>query len=239
MRGAMNPARIGASILTADLLSLGEQIALCETAGIDYFHLDIMDGMFVPNITFGPIMVETVRRATSLPIDVHLMIESPERYIEAFAAAGATTVTIHVEATRHLHSALQMSKKLGVRAGVALNPATPLVMLEDVLPMMDQLLIMSVNPGFGGQTFIPRSLAKIERARKMIDDSHPGCDLEVDGGIKASNIGRVRKAGADMFVVGSGVLTRTRQSRTPSQPCEPPSRARRKRPNAHFEGKGN
>lgn len=200
------PALIGASILTADLLSLGEQIALAEAAGVDFFHLDVMDGMFVPNITFGPVMIETVRRATNLPIDVHLMIEAPERYLSEFVEAGATTLTLHVEATAHLHSALQTLKRHDVRAGITLNPATPLVMLEEVLPIADQVLIMSVNPGFGGQSFIPGSLNKIERAHEMIERMNPRCNLEVDGGIKASNIGRVRSAGADMFVVGSGVF---------------------------------
>lgn len=200
------PAQIGASILTADLLRLGEQMELAESAGVDFFHLDVMDGMFVPNITFGPVMIETVRRATSLPIDVHLMIEAPERYLEAFIDAGASTLTLHVEATSHLHSALQTLKRHDVRAGITLNPATPLVMLEEVLPMADQLLIMSVNPGFGGQSFIPGALNKIERAHAMIELVNPRCNLEVDGGIKASNIGRIRSAGADMFVVGSGVF---------------------------------
>ena len=202
----IKPAQVGASILTADLLHLCEQIELAEAAGVDFFHLDVMDGMFVPNITFGPVMVETVRRATTLPIDVHLMIEAPERYLEAFIEAGASTLTLHVEATSHLHSALQMLKRHDVRAGVTLNPATPLVLLEEVLPMSDQLLVMSVNPGFGGQSFIPGALNKIERAHAMIELVNPRCNLEVDGGIKASNIGRIRSAGADMFVVGSGVF---------------------------------
>jgi ribulose-phosphate 3-epimerase len=200
------PAQIGASILTADLLNLSDEIQRCEAAGIDFFHLDIMDGMFVPNITFGPIMVETVRRVTDLPLDVHLMIEAPERFLSAFIEAGATTLTLHTEATGHLHGALQTLKRHGVRAGVTVNPATPLVMLEEVLPIADQLLIMSVNPGFGGQTFIPGALRKIERAFEMIERVNPACNLEVDGGIKESNIGKVRSAGADMFVVGSGVF---------------------------------
>jgi len=203
---SIKPAQIGASILTADLLDLRAQIELAEAAGVDFFHLDVMDGMFVPNITFGPVMIETVRRATDLPIDVHLMIEAPERYVTDFIAAGANTLTLHVEATAHLHSALQALKRFDVRAGVTLNPATPLVMLEEVLPITDQVLIMSVNPGFGGQSFIPGALTKIERAREMIERMNPRCNLEVDGGIKASNIGRVRSAGADMFVVGSGVF---------------------------------
>ncbi|MEZ4531172.1 MAG: ribulose-phosphate 3-epimerase [Thermomicrobiales bacterium] len=200
------PAQIGASILTADLLNLGDEIRRAEDAGVDFFHLDIMDGMFVPNITFGPIMVETVRSATDLPLDVHLMIASPDRYLDAFVDAGATTLTLHTEAADHLHGAMQHLKRRGVRAGVTVNPATPLVMLEEVLPIADQLLVMSVNPGFGGQTFIPGSLGKIERAFGMIERMNPACNLEVDGGIKASNIGKVRAAGADMFVVGSGVF---------------------------------
>ncbi len=200
------PAQIGASILTADLLHLGEEIRRCEEAGVEFFHLDIMDGMFVPNITFGSLMIETVRRMTSLPIDVHLMIEAPERYLDTFVEAGATTLTLHIEATSHLHAALQSLKRRGVRAGVTVNPATPLIMLEEVLPIADQLLIMSVNPGFGGQTFIPGALDKIERAHRMIELVNPKCNLEVDGGIKASNIGKVRASGADMFVVGSGIF---------------------------------
>jgi ribulose-phosphate 3-epimerase len=200
------PAQIGASILTADLLNLGDEIRRGEAAGVDFVHIDIMDGMFVPNITFGPLIVETVRRATELPLDVHLMIEAPERYLNAFVDAGATTLTLHTEASEHLHGSLQELKRRGVRAGVTVNPATPLVMLEEVLPIADQLLIMSVNPGFGGQTFIPGSLSKIARANEMIERLNPRCNLEVDGGIKASNIGKVRWAGADMFVVGSGVF---------------------------------
>lgn len=200
------PAQIGPSILTSDLLHLADEMRRAEAAGVDFFHVDVMDGMFVPNITFGPVMVETVRRATELPVDVHLMIQAPDRYLEAFADAGATTLTLHAEATSHLHGALQSLKRRGVRAGVSINPATPLVMMEEVLPMIDQVLIMSVNPGFGGQTFIPGALRKIERTREMIESLNPKCHLEVDGGIKASNIGKVRSAGADMFVVGSGVF---------------------------------
>jgi ribulose-phosphate 3-epimerase len=200
------PAQIGASILTADWLNLGDEIRRGESAGVDFFHLDIMDGMFVPNITYGPIMVETLRRATNFPLDVHMMVEAPERYLEVFADAGATTLTVHTEATRHVHSTLQSLKQLDVRVGVSINPATPLVMLEEVLSMVDQVLIMSVNPGFGGQTFTPGSLIKIGRMREMIERLNPKCNLEVDGGIKPSNIGKVRSAGADMFVVGSGVF---------------------------------
>ncbi|MCA9859816.1 MAG: ribulose-phosphate 3-epimerase [Thermomicrobiales bacterium] len=202
----MKPARIGASILTADLLHLAKQIAIAEDAGIDFWHVDVMDGMFVPNMTFGSIMVETVRRASKLPIDVHLMIEEPTRYLDEFAQAGADAITIHTEATSHLNSAIQTLKRLDVRAGVSINPGTPVVMIEEVLPLVDQILVMSVNPGFGGQSFIPGSLRKLQRIKELIDAVNPSCNLEVDGGIKASNIGKVRQAGVDMFVVGSGVF---------------------------------
>lgn len=200
------PPQIGASILTADLLRLGQQIDEATAAGIDFIHLDVMDGHFVPNITFGPLLVETVRRATSLPLDVHLMIEDPARYVDAFVDAGADTLTIHAEADTHLNRTLSHIKQRGVRAGVTMNPATPLVMIEEVLPICDQVLVMSVDPGFGGQSFIPRSIDKIRRAADMIERRQPGCNLEVDGGLKATNIAKVRAAGADMFVVGSGVF---------------------------------
>lgn len=209
MISSNKPAQIGPSILTSDLLHLGDQIELIEEAGVGFLHIDVMDGMFVPNITFGPVMVRTVKRATRLPIDVHLMVHAPERYIDEFAESGADTLTVHAEATTHLHSTLQQVKRHHLRAGVALNPATPLIMLEEILPMVDlvdQVLIMTVNPGFGGQSFIPTSLDKIERMRALILEMNPNCTLQVDGGIKASNIGRVRSAGADMFVVGSGVF---------------------------------
>lgn len=209
MKHSKNRSQIGPSILTSDLLHLADQLQLIEDAGVDFLHIDVMDGMFVPNITFGPVMVRTVKRVSTLPIDVHLMVHAPERYVDEFAEAGGDTLTVHVEATVHLHSTLQRIKHHGIRAGVALNPATPLVMLEEVLPMIDlvdQVLIMSVNPGFGGQSFIPNSLDKIYRMREMIERMNPDCTLQVDGGIKADNIGQVRVAGADMFVVGSGVF---------------------------------
>jgi len=199
--------RLGPSILTADFLSLGDQIAEAEAAGVDFIHLDVMDGCFVPNITFGLPIVEAVRRATKLPLDVHLMIVEPERYAPAFAEAGADSVTIHVEACRHLHGALQAISGAGATASVTLNPATPLVAIEEVVPIVGQILVMSVNPGFGGQSFIPTTLDKIARLRVMLDERNPTCRLEVDGGVKASNIREIVDAGADTIVAGSAIFS--------------------------------
>lgn len=202
---ANRPVRLGPSILTADLLRLGEQIAEAEAAGVDFIHLDVMDGRFVPNITFGLPIMEALRRATALPIDVHLMIVEPEHYAARFAEAGADFVTVHVEACRHLHGTLQGIVAAGATPSVTLNPATSLVTVEEVLPIVGQVLVMSVNPGFGGQTFIPTTLSKIARLRVMIDERNPTCRLEVDGGVKAGNIGRVAAAGADTIVCGSAI----------------------------------
>jgi ribulose-phosphate 3-epimerase len=203
----MTEVALGPSILTANLLALGDAIREAEDAGVDFIHLDIMDGRFVPNITFGPVVVESVRAATTLPLDVHLMIEEPDRHIEAFVSAGADAVIVHVEASRHLHAALQRIRELGASPGVALNPLTPLSVIEDALPFLEQVLIMSVNPGFGGQAFIPTALRRIARLRVMIEESNPGCRIEVDGGIKASNIGKVVAAGAQMIVAGSAIFS--------------------------------
>jgi ribulose-phosphate 3-epimerase len=198
--------RIGPSILSSDFLRLGEELAAIEDAGADFVHVDIMDGRFVPNITVGLPIVEAVRRGTTLPIDVHLMIAEPERWIDQFAAAGADYLTIHAEATTHLDRTLRAIAEAGAEPGVSVNPATPLVMLEEVLSFVRQVLIMSVNPGFGGQAFIPSSLDKIRRLREALDERNPTCLLEVDGGINATNVASVVGAGGDSLVVGSAVF---------------------------------
>jgi len=192
--------------MTADWLRLGEQISAAESAGIDFIHLDVMDGRFVPNISFGFAIIEAVRSITSLTLDVHLMIIEPERYVDRFVKAGADVVTVHVETSKHLHSTLQAIAAAGAQPGVTLNPATPLVALEEAIPLVGQVLVMSVNPGFGGQTFIPGSLDRIRRLREVIDERNSQCRLEVDGGVKASNIGRIAAAGADSYVVGSAIF---------------------------------
>jgi len=199
--------KIAPSILTADLARLGDEIRTAEAAGVDYIHLDVMDGHFVPNITIGPLVVAAVRAVTALPLDVHLMIEHPERYVAAFADAGATIMTVHQEACAHLQRQLTQIRELGCKASVAINPATPIVMLEDVLSDADQVLVMTVNPGFGGQSFIPRSLDKVRRMRAMLDAAGSAADIEVDGGVNADNIGAVVAAGATVVVAGSSVYT--------------------------------
>jgi len=198
--------KIAPSILSADFSRLGEEIRAVEAAGADYIHIDVMDGHFVPNITIGPLIVEAARRVTSLPLDVHLMIENPDLYIPDFAAAGADIIVIHVEAVRHLHRTVQLIKSLGKKAGVSLNPATPLNALDYVIADLDLVLLMTVNPGFGGQSFIEACLPKIQALRAMLDRRGGEAELEVDGGIKASNIARVAHAGADVFVAGSAVF---------------------------------
>lgn len=198
--------KIAPSILSADFSRLGEEIRSLEAAGADYVHVDVMDGHFVPNITIGPLVVEAARRVTDLPLDVHLMIENPDRYIPDFAAAGADIIVVHAEAVYHLHRTVQLIRSLGKRAGVALNPATPLQCLDYVLDDLDLVLLMTVNPGFGGQSFIDGCLPKIHALRAMLDRRGCEAELEVDGGVKVSNIAQVSHAGADVFVAGSAVF---------------------------------
>lgn len=199
--------KIAPSILSADFSRLGEEIKAVEAAGADVIHVDVMDGHFVPNITIGPLIVEAARRSTRLPLDVHLMITNPELYIADFAKAGADYITVHVETAFHLNRLVQSIKEhKGVKASVSLNPATPLEMLDYVLADLDMVLIMSVNPGFGGQAFIPSALEKITRLRKRIDELGLKTEIEVDGGVKPSNAAEVIKAGADILVAGSAVF---------------------------------
>jgi len=199
-------ARIAPSILSADFGRLSEEIAMCEEGGADIVHLDVMDGHFVPNITFGEKVIATARRATSLPLDVHMMVEEPEKYFESFAGAGATGMTIHVEAAPHLQRQLARIRELGCLAGAALNPATSLIAVREALADLDLLLIMTVNPGFGGQEFIPSSIDKVSRARTLLDELRSGAALEVDGGISRDTIEKVWRAGADTFVAGNAVF---------------------------------
>jgi ribulose-phosphate 3-epimerase len=202
----MKPVVIAPSILSADFLHLQDQIAACEAAGADWIHIDVMDGHFVPNLTMGPFIVEACRRATKLPLDVHLMIEQPERLLEAFARAGASHLTVHVETCPHLHRTLQHIKTLGVKAGVVLNPGTPAILIEPVLRLADLVLVMSVNPGFSGQAFIPEAAGKVAEIRGMLDPLGSSAWLEVDGGIAPETIRTMRSAGADAFVAASAVF---------------------------------
>jgi ribulose-phosphate 3-epimerase len=198
--------RIAPSILSADFARLGEEIAMCEAGGADWIHVDVMDGCFVPNLTFGAKVIETARRVTTLPLDVHLMVADPHKYLIDFAAAGASGLTVHAEATTHLHRQLAHIRELGCRAGVALNPATPLTAVSEIIPELDLLLIMSVNPGFSGQRFIDDSVDKIRRARLMLDAAGSPADLEVDGGIGRDTITKVWEAGANALVAGSAIF---------------------------------
>jgi ribulose-phosphate 3-epimerase len=193
------------SILSADVTRLGEQVREAEAAGADRIQIDVMDGRFVPNITFGPLVVEGVRRVTRLTLEAHLMIVEPERYVEAFARAGADLIIVHQEVSPHLHRTVQQIKHLGKKAGVAINPSTPVVMLEEILPDLDLVLAMTINPGFGGQEFLPSTLPKLRRLREMINAQNPGCDLEVDGGIHEQTAPLVVQAGANVLVAGSAV----------------------------------
>jgi len=199
-------AKLAPSILSADFARLGEQIDEAARAWADYIHVDVMDGHFVPNISIGAPVVAAIRPLTSLPLDVHLMIEHPERFISDFVKAGADILTVHVEASPHLKSTIRAIKELGVRAGVSLNPATPLSAADEFIHDVDLVLIMSVNPGFGGQPFIPKTLPRIERMRRMIDNRKPGIELEVDGGINAENAREIVAAGADVLVAGNSIF---------------------------------
>jgi len=198
--------KIAPSILSADFSRLDEEVRAVEKGGADLIHVDVMDGHFVPNITIGPLVVAGLKKLTSLPLDVHLMIEEPQRYIEVFAQAGSDWITVHAEVCPQLKRMVKWIRQLKVRPGIVLKPATPLKMLYPVLDQIDLVLIMSVNPGFGGQSFIPSTLKKIERLRKIIDQNHYPLEIEVDGGVKVENIREVSKAGGDIFVVGTGIF---------------------------------
>ncbi|MFZ8842762.1 ribulose-phosphate 3-epimerase [Thermoflexus sp.] len=202
----MREVKIAPSILSADLRCLAREVEAVARAGADWIHVDVMDGHFVPNLTFGMPIVAALRRITSLPLDVHLMIEAPERYLEAFAQAGADRLIVHLEACPHLHRVIQGIRRLGLRAGVALNPATPLSALEEILPDVDQVLIMTVNPGFGGQAFIERMREKVRRARRMIDALDRPIELEVDGGVGPENASDLVEAGATVLVAGASIF---------------------------------
>jgi ribulose-phosphate 3-epimerase len=195
--------RLAPSILSADFLKLREEIVAAASAGADILHVDIMDGHFVPNMTIGPSIVESIRSITSLPLDVHLMIKKPELFLNDFIKAGADYLTVHYEASLHLHRIVQQIKETGVKAGVSLNPATPVSSLEDIVTDIDMALIMSVNPGFGGQKFIPNSISKIKVLKKMINDKECSALIEVDGGVKIENSVDIIDAGADILVMGS------------------------------------
>ncbi|ACM19452.1 D-ribulose-5-phosphate 3-epimerase [Geotalea daltonii FRC-32] len=198
--------KIAPSILSADFSRLGDEVRAVEAAGADYIHIDVMDGSFVPNITIGPLVVEAVRRVTRLPLDVHLMIDAPDRYIGEFAKAGADIIVVHAEATNHLHRTVQLIKSFGKKAGVSLNPATSLHCLDHILDELDLVLLMTVNPGFGGQSFIDACLPKIQALRGLLDKKGLETELEVDGGVKEANIAQIAHAGADVFVAGSAVF---------------------------------
>jgi len=211
---SMHDIMIAPSILSADFARLGEEIRAVEAAGADVIHVDVMDGHFVPNITIGPPVVAAIRRITRLPLDVHLMIQAPDKYIESFAAAGADWITVHEEVCPHLHRTIHAIKDLGKKAGAVLNPATSLSTLEEILADLDLVMIMSVNPGFGGQSFIPSAVTKIARLKQMITDRNLPVGVEVDGGISPATITDVAKAGANIFVAGSAIYGQNNYAQT-------------------------
>ena len=198
--------KIAPSILSADLARLGDEVEEVIAVGADWIHVDVMDGHFVPNITIGPVVIKALKKVVSIPLDVHLMIENADQYLDAFIEAGADILTVQVEACTHLHRTVHAIREKGVRPGVALNPATPLESLAYILPDIDLVMIMTVNPGFGGQEFIPTMLPKIERLKGIITKQKLNCEIEVDGGIKVENIGEVARRGVDIFVAGSGIF---------------------------------
>lgn len=200
------PFLISASILSADFAHLGEQITALEEAGADRVHVDVMDGHFVPNITMGPFIVETCRRITSLNLDVHLMIEKPERYLEAFAKAGASLLSVHVETCPHLYRTLQEIHQLGCQSGVVLNPGTPAAAIQEVIALVDLVLVMTVNPGFSGQVFLPQMMVKIAQVRRMLDEVNPKALLEVDGGINVATLPQAYQAGARVFITAQAIF---------------------------------
>ena len=206
--------KIAPSILSADFSRLGDEIRDVESAGADYIHIDVMDGHYVPNITIGPMIVEAVKRSTRLPLDVHLMISNPDQYIGVFRQSGADIITVHAEAVDHLHRSVQSIREAGSRTGVSLNPATPLQVIEYILDELDMVLVMTVNPGFGGQEFIPEVVPKIERLREMIQQRGLNTEIEVDGGINLDTIGLVSAAGANIFVAGSAIFHSKDYSKT-------------------------
>lgn len=208
---------IAPSILSADFSRLGEEIAAIEKGGADWVHVDVMDGHFVPNITIGAPVVASIRKITKLPLDVHLMIQDPDKYIEKFAKAGADIITIHVETSPHLHRSVQFIKDQGCKAGVSLNPATSLATLDHILSEVDMVLIMTVNPGFGGQEFIPSVLPKIKRLREKISEKGIVVDIEVDGGVNINTISKVAQAGGNIFVAGNAVFTTPDYGKTISE----------------------
>ena len=207
MSGPKPPAvQVAPSILSADFAALGRDIAAAERGGADLIHVDVMDGHFVPNITIGPPVVRAIKRIATRPLDVHLMIEEPDRYIEEFIAAGASMVSVHVEAVPHLHRSVTHIKKLGAKAGVVLNPSTPAALLEDIAPDVDFVLVMSVNPGFGGQSFIPTTLKKLQRVRAVLSAAGSSAPIEIDGGIGLDNVSAVVAAGANILVAGQAIF---------------------------------